>query len=158
MPLVTRVAAPTASAAAITAKPAVTSGLAPSGAALPGSPSAALRAVCSRVPASMPSTIPPISGSIRSPLPNESKPSTSWKYCGIANRMPNIANDTNVVSTVPQVNPAEQNSASWISGWPPRRVIQRSQATNATSSTAPATIVTTAVVSPQPSWPALMKP
>ena len=45
--------------------------------------------------------------------------------------MPNIAKDTNVVSTVPQVNAAERNSSSWISGWPPRPVIQRSQATNA---------------------------
>ena len=36
----------------------------------------------------------------------------------MANRMPNIANDTNVVSAVPQVNPAERNSSSWISGWP----------------------------------------
>ena len=105
----------------------------------------------------MPTTIPPISGSMRSPLPKELKPSTSWKYCGMANRMPNIANDTNVVSRVPQVNAADRNSSSWISGWP-RPVRWRSHATNRTSPAAPATIVATAVASPQPSWPALMNP
>ena len=95
----------------MTRKPTLTSGLAPID-ALAVVPSGAFRGACSRVPPSMPSTIPPISGSIRSPLPKELKPSTSWKYCGMANRMPNIANDTNVVSRVPQVNAADRNSSS----------------------------------------------
>ena len=105
----------------------------------------------------MPTTIPTIRDSIRSPLPNESKPSTSWKYCGMANRMPNIANETKVVSAVPQVNPAERNSSSWTSGCL-RPVIQRSQSTKPASTTAPASMVATAVASPQPSWPALIRP
>ena len=105
----------------------------------------------------MPATIPPISGSSRSPLPNESWPSTSWKYCGMANRMPNIANDTNVVRMVPQVNPAEWNRSSWMSGWP-RPVTCRSHATKRTSRPAPAAIVASATGLLQPSSPALMQP
>ena len=105
----------------------------------------------------MPATIPPISGSSRSPLPNESWPSTSWKYCGMANRMPNIANDTNVVRMVPQVKPAERNRSSSMSGWP-RSVMRRSQATNRASRPAPAATVASAAGLLQPSSPALMQP
>ena len=64
----------------------------------------------------MPSTIPPIIGSSLSPLPNALTPLTSWKYCGMANRMPNSAKETMVVRIVPQVKEAERNSASSISG------------------------------------------
>ena len=116
----------------------------------------------------MPTSMPPIRGSVRSPLPSASVPRTSWKYCGIANRMPNIANDTSVARIVPQANPAERNSDSSISGRtrptaePPlaslRWVSRCSQATSPASTTAPAAIVASAVGSVQPSWPARMTP
>ena len=79
-------------------------------------PSAALRGVASRVPPIMPITMPPIMGSSRSPLPIASAPRTSWKYCGIAKKIPNIANETSVDSTVPQEKPAEPNRARSTSG------------------------------------------
>ena len=66
--------------------------------------------------------MPPIIGSSRSPLPIAFTPRTSWKYSGIAKKMPNIANETSVASTVPQVKPADRNNRSSISGRiaPPR--------------------------------------
>ena len=122
------------------------------------------------MPPIMPITMPPIIGSSRSPLPIAFTPRTSWKYCGIAKKMPNSANETSVDSTVPQVKPADRNNRSSISGrtLPPRRfpassvqlrpVSQRSQATRTASTVAPATMVPSAVASVQPSWPALMNP
>ena len=115
VPLVTLVKAPSASPAAITVNPVATMDLAPASGS-PGRPAAFRRGLCRRVPPIMPTSMPPISGSIRSPLPKASVPRTSWKYCGIANMMPNIANDTSVARMVPQVNPADRNSASSISG------------------------------------------
>ena len=118
----------------------------------------------------MPITMPPIIGSSRSPLPIASAPRTSWKYCGITKKMPNIANETSVARVVPQVNPADRNSRSSISGrtLPPRRsslsaagprpVSQRSQPTSAASTATPAAMVPSAVASVQPSCPALMNP
>ena len=108
----------------------------------------------------MPTTRPPIIGSSRSPLPRAFAPCTSWKYCGIAKKMPNIANEVSVASVVPQVNPADRNSRSSISGRtvPARPVSQRSQATNTPSTTAPAAMAASAPVSVQPSWPARMNP
>ena len=109
----------------------------------------------------MPMTMPPTSGSSRSPLPRAFTPRTSWKYCGIAKKMPNIANETSVASVVPQVNPADRNSPSSISGRTPsapRAVSQRSQATNTPSTAAPATMAASAAASVQPSCPAWMKP
>ena len=87
-------------------------------------------------------------------------PCTSWKYCGIAKKMPNIANETSVASVVPQVKLADRNSRSSISGRMPRprRVSRRSQATKMASIAAPAAMVASAPVSVQPSWPASMKP
>ncbi len=64
----------------------------------------------------MPITMPPIIGSSRSPLPIAFTPRTSWKYCGIAKKMPNIANETSVDKMVPQVKPADRNNRSSISG------------------------------------------
>ena len=68
------------------------------------------------MPPIMPITMPPIIGSSRSPLPIAFTPRTSWKYCGIAKKRPNIANETSVASTVPQVKPADRNNRSSISG------------------------------------------
>src|SRR6202041_289636 len=42
------------------------------------------------------------------PLPMALTPRTSWKYSGIAKKMPNIANETSVAKMVPQVNPADR--------------------------------------------------
>jgi hypothetical protein len=118
----------------------------------------------------MPISMPPIRGSVRSPLPSALVPCTAWKYCGIANRMPNIANDTSVARIVPQANPRERNSVSSISGrtrgrppgWVPSwllvRVSRRSQPTRPTRSSTPAAIVASAATSVQPSWPALITP
>ena len=108
----------------------------------------------------IPTTNPPIMGSSRSPLPIAFAPCTSWKYCGIAKKMPNIANETSVASVVPQVNPRDRNSPSSISGRtdPARRVSQRSQATKPASTATPAAMVVSAAVSVQPFWPASMKP
>ena len=108
----------------------------------------------------IPTTRPPIRGSSRSPLPIAFAPCTSWKYCGIAKKMPNIANETSVASVVPQVNRADRNSPSSISGRtdPARRVSQRSQATKTVSTTTPAAMVVSAALSVQPFWPASMKP
>ncbi len=83
-------------------------------------PSAALRGEASRVLPIMPTTIPPIIGSSRRPLPMAFAPCTSWKYCGMAKKMPNIANETSVASVVPQVKLADRNSPSSISGRTPR--------------------------------------
>ena len=101
----------------------------------------------------MPTTSPPIIGSSRSPLPMALAPCTSWKYCGMAKKMPNIANETSVASTVPQVNPADRNSPSSISGRTPpaRPVSQRSQATNTPRTTSPAPMAASAPLSVQPS-------
>ena len=133
-------------------------------------PSAACRGEASRVLPIMPITMPPIIGSSRSPLPIASVPRTSWKYCGIAKKMPNIANETSVDKMVPQVKPADRNNRSSISGRiaPPRSgppeparlrpVSQRSQATSTASTAAPAAMVPSATASVQPSWPALMNP
>ena len=108
----------------------------------------------------IPTTRPPISGSSRSPLPRAFAPCTSWKYCGIAKKMPNIANETSVASVVPQVKPADRNSPSSISGRtdPARPVSRRSQATKTASTATPAAMVVSGAVSVQPSWPASMKP
>ena len=136
-------------------------------------PSAALRGEASRVPPIMPMIMPPIIGSSRSPLPIAFTPRTSWKYSGIAKKMPNIANETSVDKIVPQVKPADRNNRSSISGRtltrrPPRRfppsslwlrlVSQRSQATRRASTATPAAMVPSAAASVQPSWPALMNP
>jgi hypothetical protein len=124
----------------------------------------------------MPMTMPPIIGSSRSPLPMAFTPRTSWKYWGIANKMPNIANDTNVAKMVPQVKPADRNSRSSTSGRIPgarppwrssgpaasaaalRWVSQRSHATKTASTATPAAMVPSAVAAVQPSWPAWMNP
>ena len=92
------------------------------------------------------------------PLPSASAPRTSWKYCGSAKNMPNIANDTSVARIVPQRKPAERNSCRSASGWPPRLAIRRSTRGSKASTTTPAAMSATAVASDQPSWPALMKP
>ncbi len=76
----------------------------------------------------------------------------------MANRIPNSANDTSVDSSVPQVKPAERNSDRSTSGWPPRARTKSSQPTNPASTAAPAAIVARLAASPQPCWPALMKP
>ena len=112
----------------------------------------------------IPTTRPPISGSSRSPLPRAFAPCTSWKYCGIAKKMPNIANETSVASVVPQVKPADRNSRSSISGRTRRPAVcraassRRSQATKMASIATPAAMVASGAVSVQPSWPASMKP
>jgi hypothetical protein len=118
-----------------------------------------VRAALSRLPATMPTSIPPMSGSSRIPLPSGVAPRTSWKYSGAVNIRPNIANDTIVIKIVPQRKPASRNSDRSTRGWPlARRAAARSQATNSASSTAPAPIVTSTKASVQPSWPALMNP
>ena len=165
VPLPTVVKAPTTRPTAITANPAATMDLAPASGS-PGRPAAFRRGLCSRVPPIMPASIPPTSGSIRSPLPSALSPRTSWKYCGMTNKMPNIANDTSVARIVPQVNPADRKSPSSISGRTaragsgapasvasrsPRRVSMRSHATNPASSTTPAAMVAIAGASLQPS-------
>src|SRR5215469_1533050 len=101
---------------------------------------------------------PPIMGSIRIPLPSESKPLTSRKNCGIAKVRPNSANETIVLSTVPQVNPREANNSRSTSGSVFVRLTARSQPTNAASTTTPARMVATAAGSDQPASLALMKP
>ncbi len=169
VPLLAVVVAPTPRATAMSVKPAVASDFAPASGGR-SAPSPVLRGEASRVPPIIPMTMPPIIGSSRSPLPMASTPRTSWKYCGIAKKMPNIANDTIVDKMVPQVKLAERNSPSSISGrtrrtpppcrgpaWP-RRVSRRSQATKTASTTAPAAMVASAAAFDQPSWPALMNP
>ncbi len=160
VPLVMLVVAPTASVAAIRVNPTVTSVFTLASGARAPAPSAPWRGEAIRVPPIMPMTMPPIMGSSRSPLPRAFTPRTSWKYCGIANKMPNIANDTRVASAVPQVNPAMRNSRSSTSGRtrPARRVIRRSQATKTASTTTPAAMVASAATFVQPFWPALMNP
>ena len=134
------------------------------------------RGEASRVPPIMPTIMPPIMGSSRSPLPMAFTPRTSWKYSGIAKKMPNIANDTSVAKIVPQVKLADRNSRSSISGRiardappsrvprdPPapawtRRVSLRSHATKTASTATPAAMVPSAVASVQPSRPAWMNP
>ena len=106
----------------------------------------------------MPTSMPPTSGSSRSPLPSASVPRTSWKYCGIANSRPNIANDTSVTKMVPQRKPGELNSPRSTSGTEPRAVTRRSHRTNSARTATPATSVASATASLQPSWPALMSP
>ena len=117
----------------------------------------------------MPITMPPIIGSSRSPLPIAFTPRTSWKYCGIAKKMPNIANETSVDKMVPQVKPGRPEQpeldqrttirapagGSVLAGRP---VSQRSHATKTASTATPAAMVPSAVPSVQPSWPALMNP
>ena len=163
VPLLTRVNAPTPSATAITAKPMATIDRAvASGSAT--CPAGALARALQPGPADHADQHAADQGQRASPLPSASVPRTSWKYCGIANKMPNIANDTSVARIVPQANPAERNSDSSISGRtrptaePPlaslRRVSRYSQATSPASTTAPAAIVASAVGSVQPSWPA----
>ena len=148
VPLLTVVVAPTPRATAMIANPTVTRPFALASGAL-AVPSAACRGEASRVLPIMPITMPPIIGSSRSPLPIASTPRTSWKYCGIAKKMPNIANETSVDRMVPQVKPADRNNRSSTSGRirprgsdPPdparsRPVSQRSQATNTASSDGP---------------------
>ena len=148
---------PMARPTAITRYPTVTRALTLTGGGIV-EPSGPLRGLCRRLPPIMPITMPPIIGSRRRPLPSASSPRTSWKYSGIANRIPNSANEISVVRIVPQVKPAEENSDRSTSGWPRRLVTRRSQATNAASSTTPAAIVAMLVASPQPFWPAVMKP
>ena len=152
-----RVKVPMARPTAITRYPTVTRALTLTGGGIV-EPSGPLRGLCRRLPPIMPITIPPIIGSRRRPLPSASSPRTSWKNSGIANRIPNSANEISVVRIVPQVKPAEENSDRSTSGWPRRLVMRRSQATNAASSTTPAAIVARLVASPQPFWPAVMKP
>ena len=148
---------PNASPTAITRYPTVTRALMLTGGGTL-EPSGPVRGLCRRLLPIMPITMPPIIGSRRSPLPSASSPRTSWKYSGIANRMPNSANEISVVRIVPQVKPAEENSDRSTSGWPRRRVTRRSQATNTASSTTPAAIVARLAASPQPFSPASMKP
>ena len=169
VPLPTVVVAPTPRVTAMTVNPTVTRPFTLASGAL-AVPSAARRGEASRVLPIMPITMPPIMGSSRSPLPMAFTPRTSWKYRGIAKKMPNIANETSVDSVVPQVNPADRNNRSSISGriTPPRSdpplparlrpVSQRSQATRTASTATPAAMVPTAMESDQPSWPALMNP
>ena len=95
VPLLTVVVAPNPSVIAMIAKPTVTSPFTLASGAL-AVPSAACRGEASRVLPIMPITMPPIIGSSRSPLPIAFAPRTSWKYCGIAKKMPNIANETSV--------------------------------------------------------------
>ena len=170
VPLLTAVVAPKPSAAAMIANPTVTRPFTLASGPRPR-PSAVLRGEASRVPPIMPMTMPPIIGSSRSPLPSAFTPRTSWKYSGVAKKMPNIANETSVDKMVPQVKPADRNNRSSISGRtvtrrPPRRspasrlrpVSQRSQATKTASTATPAAMVPSAAASVQPSWPALMNP
>ena len=113
----------------------------------------------SLLPAIMPTSIPPISGNSRSPLPSGVAPRTSWKYCGAVKNRPNIANDTNVIRIVPHRKLATPNSDRSTSGWLPlRRAANRSHQTKPARTASPATIVASARVSVQPSWPALMNP
>ena len=121
VPLLTVVVAPNASVIAMMVNPTATSPFTLASGARAG-PAAVLRGEASRVLPIMPITMPPIIGSSRSPLPSAFTPRTSWKYCGIAKKMPNIANETSVDKMVPQVKPADRNSRSSISGriLPPR--------------------------------------
>ena len=114
VPLPVLVVAPNASAAAMIVNPTVTSPFTLASGARTWPPD--LPGAASRVLLIIPTTRPPIRGSSRSPLPIAFAPCTSWKYCGIAKKMPNIANETSVASVVPQVNPADRNSPSSISG------------------------------------------
>ncbi len=140
------VVAPAPSPAAITANPSATVALAP-----------ARRA--SRSASAAPTISPPINGSNRMPAPMASAPRTAWKYCGTVNSNPNIANDTTVARIVPQVKLADLNSDRSTSGWPAGRLMsQRSQPTNATSTSPPASIAVSAPASPQPCCPASIAP
>ena len=115
------VKAPSTSPTAMTANPTVTRSFTPTSGGRT-EPSAALRGVASRVPPIMPTTMPPIIGSSRTPAPSASRPRTSWKYCGIAKKIPNIANETSVARIVPQVKPADRNTPARSAGgqtrWP----------------------------------------
>ncbi len=106
VPLLTVVVAPNPRVTAMIANPTATRPFTLASGEL-GVPSAACRGEASRVLPIMPITMPPIIGSSRSPLPIASAPRTSWKYCGIAKKMPNIANEISVDSVVPQVKPAD---------------------------------------------------
>src|SRR5205823_1788544 len=107
VPLLTVVVAPNPRVTAMSANPTVTRPFTLASGAL-AVPPAACRGEASRVLPIMPITMPPIIGSSRSPLPIAFTPRTSWKYWGIAKKMPNIANETSVASMVPQVKPADQ--------------------------------------------------
>ncbi len=101
-----------------------------------------------------PTSRPPISGSSRSPVWNALTPCTAWNSWGSTNIRPIRANDASVASTVLQVNRADRNSASSISG----SAVRVCQPTNAASTTAPAAIPPSVTASPQPRSPAAISP
>src|ERR1700733_4741281 len=138
--LVSVVNAPIASATAMTRYPAVITARGPA-ADLPAVPSLPPRTDCSRVPITIPTTMPSTIGSSRSPLPSESAPRTFWKYCGSAKNRPNIVNDRSVTRIVPHRNPTDLNSARSTSDCPPRAGIRRSTSTNRASRIRPTAIV-----------------
>ena len=97
-------------------------------------------------------------GRRRIPLPKGSWFITAWKYWGIANSSPNMANVTRVASTVPQVKRAERNRPRSTSGIRLPLVTRRSQTTKAKRADAPITRPATAHVLDQPCSPAWITP
>ena len=77
----------------------------------------------------------------------------------MVNKMPSMAMIGTTARITPQVNEAELNRLRSMSGWPPgRRVSRRSQPKKPTSNPTPAIIKARAPASPQPSWPAWIRP
>ena len=145
-PELTLVIAPAASPAASRTKPAATATLAPTRRTM-------------RLAGTAPATIPPTRGSSRRPEPMAAVPSTPWKYCGMVNKMPSRHMIGTTDRITPQVNDAEPNRLRSIRGWPPGwRVSRRSQPKKPASNATPAIIRARAPASPQPSWPAWIRP
>src|SRR5664280_2562978 len=116
VPLLTAVVAPRKRPTAMKANPLATTTLAPSlGADDIAAPPREL-VPCNRVARAAPATSPAMSGNRRMPLPKGSCPITPWKYCGMAKSSPNMAKETKVASTVPQVNRADWNSPRSTNG------------------------------------------
>ncbi|OLE26821.1 MAG: hypothetical protein AUG49_07205 [Catenulispora sp. 13_1_20CM_3_70_7] len=139
------VPAPSSEPPATRTKPSATVTLAPS-------------AFTSTLAGTAPTTIPPTSGSIRSPDPSTSVPCTAWKYCGMTNSSPIIPSPASPLSTAPQVNVRDSNSPGSTSGCPWCVDRRRSQEKNTASTTSPAAIRLRLIGCPHPCSPASTSP
>ncbi len=102
------VVAPMARPSPSTRKPAATVSLAPI--------ALAIRAAGSR-----PTSIPPTTGSRRTPDPSGLVPTTPWKYWGMVKRRPINASVSTAKRMTPQVKERERKRLRSTSGWPPGR-------------------------------------